>query len=65
MIVCENCGAAEEDAMDVRQTIYAKHDHIINHRCKRCGSYELVMLDFMGKYVMILEEADEFPDERA
>ena len=59
MIVCENCGAADDEAMDVKQTIAAKHHRIRNHTCKKCGSHELVMLDFMGTCLLILEEWDD------
>ena len=58
MIVCENCGATDDDAMDMMQTIYAKHHRIKNHACKQCGRLELVTIDFMG-CIIILDERDE------
>lgn len=62
MIVCENCGANDDEAMNMNWTmgIDNRDGRIKNIDCKRCGSHSLLMVEFLS-VVIILEEWE--PDE--
>lgn len=58
MIVCDNCGAEGDDAYDTRQTVGMRHGRLFTHKCRRCGSLMLKLID-LEPVVIVLDEWDD------
>jgi hypothetical protein len=57
MIICDNCNAVNDEAMNMNWTICLKHDYVQNIACRRCDNISLrtYRLDYE---IIILEETD-------
>lgn len=55
MIVCDNCGAADDEAMNMDWTMMIKNNKIQNIDCLKCGKMELRSL-MLTDEIIILEE---------
>ena len=58
MIVCESCGAQDDDAMNMDWTIGVKDDMVQNVNCQKCGGWLIAPLLFPDGSIWILEEWD-------
>ena len=56
MIVCDNCGAIDDEAMNMNWTIMIKHDKVQNITCLKCDKRELRSLRLTDE-IIILEES--------
>ena len=59
MIFCENCGAQDDDAMNMDWTIGVKDDRVTNVTCKKCGGWLVANMLLPDGSIFILEEHDD------
>lgn len=58
MIVCQNCGAEDDEAVNMDWTLSYRRGYVTNAVCLVCGGPNLVSLFFV-KIVIIEEEWDD------
>lgn len=58
MIICDNCNAVNDDAMNMDWTMMVKHDKIQNIVCLKCDKRELRTYR-LDSEIIILEESNE------
>lgn len=57
MIICDNCNAMNDEAMNMNWTICFKHGYVQNISCLRCDELKL-KVHRVGYEIIILEEED-------
>ncbi len=52
---CANCGALDDDAMNMDWTMHTKYGKVLNIECSQCGRFDL-MASVEYHFAVVVEE---------